>query len=309
MAATSVAPCCVKGGFDQLTSLITENPAVVSGIRKPEVVILDGFISDSAADGIEHIKSLVERNDRYHKERVRPAMDALSRCIATGDRKQEGTLWRDLWDTRRILNRPDKGRNLPAPTLRARSKDRFVEVPLSPRVVDMVIDGQAKHLRNMVSANCVPNVALDPSGNEFLDENGDPVYLRAEVETSAYMLEKRGRINWAGLEPIPVTFDDIASAYLSELSLDDAGHEGPVIKGGEYEDMIPAVSNLLRRWAPESDLHITETLEHSRSTEATVAVAAWNIAELAWSTIINLIDDEERRSAAMSMSRSGEADK
>lgn len=304
-----VASCCVKGGFEQLASMITENPAVVSGTRKPEVTILDGFISDSAADGIEHIKSLMERNNRYHKERVRPAMDALSRCISTGDRKQEGTLWRDLWDTRRILNRPDRGRNLPAPTLRTRSKDRFIEVPLSPRVVDMVIDGQAKHLRNMVAANCVPNVALDPSGNEFLDENGDPVYLRAEVETSAYMLEKRGRINWTGLDPIPVTFDDIASAYLSEMPLDSAGYEGSMTERGGYEDMIPAVSNLLRRWAPESDLHVTETLEHSRSTEATVAVAAWNLAELAWTTIINLIDDEEERSRAMSVARSGEVDK
>ena len=137
----------------------------------------------------------------------------------------------------------------------------------------------------------------------------DRVYLRAEVETSAYMLEKRGRINWTGLDPIPVTFDDIASAYLSELPLGDADYDGSVTERGEYEDMIPAVSNLLRRWAPESDLHVTETLEHSRSTEATVAVAAWNLADLAWTTIINLIDDEEERSKAMSMARSGEADK
>lgn len=258
--------------------------------------IFGHHVSPSEKQQVLFVRAVSERAKKSQEETAKSSGNLIYLALKGGDRKKEGTLWRDLWDTRKIILHPYEGRNMPAPVIRSRSKNRFVSVPLSPRVADIVFDGQAKHLRQLVKMGSVPSAAYDEEGDRIFNGRGIPANPRADVETAAYLIESRDRVPWARPVDFTIGYDHIAACKLLEMSR-KTGQIGGEDEFNtlflEYSEMIGAAGSLLKRWGPESDLHSAETKPNSKSTELSRFASAWCISELAWTTIISNISHEE----------------
>lgn len=258
--------------------------------------IFGRHVSSSEKQQVIFVKAVSERAKKSQEETANSSGELIYLALKGGDRKKEGSLWRDLWETRKIILHPYEGRNMPAPVIRSRSKNRFVNVPLSPRVADIVFDGQAKHLRRLVKMGAVPSAVYDEKGDRVIDGKGVPVNPRDDVRDAAHLIESRDRVPWSRPVDLSIDYDHIAACKLMEMSR-KTGQIGGEREFNtlflEYSEMIGAAGSLLKRWGPESDLHSAEIKSNSKSTELSRLVSAWCISELAWTTVISNISYEE----------------